>query len=143
MFLGDWAALHEFANNVLIIVMQGLFHGFVLLPLALSTFGADHVDDIEGAEEEAAAAAAAAAAQADEDNAETEKEDQDDEEATSPVHSPVDLPSEQHMFEEEEAGTDQQQNSRKSSKRSKKKKKGGREKGEVAFENPVAAFEDD
>eukprot|EP01052_Picozoa_sp_SAG31_P021041 SAG31_NODE_1608_length_7760_cov_3.045425_1_plen_242_part_10 len=53
LFLGGWSVLDEFANNILIIVLQGLFHGFVLLPLVLSTLGASHPNDGKHTAEEA------------------------------------------------------------------------------------------
>ena len=99
---------------MLIIVVQGLFHVFLLLPLALSTFGADHPHDHLGADHHDDLAGAAHKPVA------GKEEGQDDEESTSSVHTPVDDPTVERgprMFEEEEAGSDQQQSSQKSSKR--------------------------
>ena len=41
LLFGSFAALDEFARSIFIIVLTGVFHGFLLLPLALATFGDD------------------------------------------------------------------------------------------------------
>ena len=81
LFFGGWAALDEFANNVLIIVVQGLFHGFVLLPLVLSSVGAHHPNDDNDTVEHGRL------------SVDTDDGDRQDEEAISPVHSPLGSPS--------------------------------------------------
>lgn len=124
LFLGEFGALKEFANNVLIIVVQGLFHGFVLLPLALCTFGASHEDDYVT-----------------EGNVDCDHANDD---GMSSVDSPVRSPVENdgtppRMFEEEGASSNDieaSDNSRKKKGKRNKKRKGNGE-GAVAFENPV------
>eukprot|EP01046_Picozoa_sp_COSAG06_P012406 COSAG06_NODE_727_length_12752_cov_61.232277_7_plen_180_part_00 len=156
-------------SDVLIIVCQGLFHGFVLLPLALSTFGASHPDDLN------IVADSDANPHADDAPDPTDAGHDDSSSSTSttscasPVDSPVHSPQEEaaapRMFEEEGGFNDleqdpsqgHRQSKGKQSKSEKKKqqskckgnkgknKRGGErgQVGTVAFENPVIAFEDE
>ena len=41
LFFGSFSALDEFARNIFIIVLVGLLHGFLVLPIGLATFGHD------------------------------------------------------------------------------------------------------
>jgi hypothetical protein len=155
-------------SDVLIIVCQGLFHGFVLLPLALSTFGASHPDDLNIVADSDANPRADDATDAGHDDSSSSTSTTS---CVSPVDSPVHSPQEEavapRMFEEEGGFNDleqdpsqgHRQSKGKQSKSEKKKKQGkgkgkgnkgkntrGEERGHagtVAFENPVIAFEDE
>lgn len=129
LFFGEFGALQEFANNVLIIVLQGLFHGFLLLPLVLATFGASHHDDLMT---EADASVDA------KDAVDSNSSDDTISSVDSPVDSPTaDEKGSARMFEDESGHNSETKEAGKNM-NSKKSKEGNLGKAASYFENPVA-----